>query len=124
MSYPSQHREPSRMGHTMSNANRIMRKCLCHRGMGGGFNQYSRARPIFAGYRAPESSHERPAKTVLHGPKHTKSMKLTKRQQNREAVNAKARARYWANLEKARQQCKRYAQSHRKQEPPACAAGS
>jgi hypothetical protein len=42
-------------------------------------------------------------------------MKLTKRQQNREAVNAKARARYWANLEKARQQCKRYAQSHRKQ---------
>lgn|ERR1035437_8892844 len=31
----------------------------------------------------------------------------------REEVNAKARARYWADPEKARQSCHRYARTHR-----------
>jgi ribosomal protein S6 len=49
-----------------------------------------------------------PSKTV-------ESTKLTYHQRNRETLNAKARARRAANPEKNREQCRRYAQSHRKQ---------
>ena len=49
-----------------------------------------------------------PSKTV-------ESTKLTYHQRNCETLNAKARARRAANPEKNREQCRRYAQSHRKQ---------
>ena len=41
-------------------------------------------------------------------------MKLTKTPQNREEINAKNRARYWANPEKAREACHRWARANKK----------
>jgi siroheme synthase (precorrin-2 oxidase/ferrochelatase) len=49
-----------------------------------------------------------PSKTV-------ESTKLTYHQRNCETLNAKARARRAANPEKNREQCRRYAKSHREQ---------
>jgi hypothetical protein len=56
----------------------------------------------------------KPRNRFYTGQNTQKPLEPAQRQQNRKEVNAKARARYWTNPEKARQSCHRYARTHRK----------